>query len=687
MKFSLTTLLLLSFIFKAESQTFTWDLGGEIYDTQTTEFPIEILGLPIILDTTNFGLESICLNLTHTWMGDLSVSLVSPDGTFVLLSSGIGGDTDFMTNTCFEQNSTTSINEGNSPYSGVFMPTGQLGVINNLQNPNGIWHLRITDNYGQDSGFLLDFSIRFGSNPASYFTLENSALPIVMLETNGLEIPNEPKINGSFKIIYNGEGLRNYVNQTNVHFEGSCGLETRGASSSTFPKKSYDLEIRDVNGLDLDTSILGFPSESDWVLSAQYTDKTLMRNMLSMHLLQSMGRYAPRFRPVDLFVNGAYQGVYIFMEKVKKGSNRVDISTLQTTENSGDDLTGGYIIKLDKDSGNSNLGWVSPFAPVPAGSPIVLDYNYPKGELITFTQQNYIKNYITDFETALSSPGFTDISLGYRPFVDYTSCLDAILISETSRSIDAYRKSFFMYKDKDSKGGKLVMAPIWDYDLTYGNADFCDGQLTEGWQYEFNYVCGSDYWINPFWFPRMMEDSLFQQDLQCRWKEIRERAFKTDSILFWIDEMANILNESQVSNYKVNPTMGSYIWPNSFVGENYQEEVAFLKTWIQTRMDWLDNNLPGDISFCQNTSIQEQKQLYFSVQPNPVKDVLTIHFDEKNKYKQVEILNLAGKIVLSSSLNLEDLSKNMNLEFLKLGIYFLRISTENTSEVVKIIKN
>lgn len=656
------------------SQTFTNSNQDTILDNSANSFSLDVSGLPNLIDTNNFGLESICLTIVHTYLADLTVNLVAPDGSRVTIISGIGGDTDFLTNTCFSMDATGQIGQGISPYTDVYIPMGQLGLLNNQQNPNGSWTLEVNDNWAQDAGNIYTWSLTFGSNPADVFTINASDLPMVFLETNGQEIPNEPKIDASVKIIYNGEGQRNFANQLNNHFSGNCGIEIRGASSSGMPKKSYSLEIRNSMNTDMDTSILGFPSESDFVLSAQYTDKTLLRNMLTMHLIQGMGWYAPRFRPVELFINNEYKGVYIFMEKVKKNSNRVDISTLNPTENSGDNLTGGYILKLDKNSGSSSgLNWESPFAPVPAGSPIVIDYYYPDETVITTSQQNYIRNYFTDFEAALAGNNFTDPVNGYRKYLDYGSALDALLISEFSKNVDAYRKSFYIYKDKDSKGGKLVMAPIWDYDLTYGNVDFCDGQLTDNWQYNFNYVCGGDYWINPFWFPRMMQDPQYTADLRCRWNELKTTVLHPDSIFAWIDQKAQFLNESQGWNYTIWQTMGSYVWPNSFVGQNYQEEIDFMKSWIQQRYNWLDANIPGDTSLCEHLSLNEAKLDFVKLYPNPAQDIVTIEC--KEAISSIVVTDLLGKILLTDTETYSKSNVKINLVSLESGTYQIHVKT------------
>ena len=81
----LTTLSGFSF-----TQTFTGG-AGPINDYQTTNIPLTISGLPTIMDTTNFGLSAVCFTINHTYVSDLTVSVVAPDGTVAQLFSGVGG--------------------------------------------------------------------------------------------------------------------------------------------------------------------------------------------------------------------------------------------------------------------------------------------------------------------------------------------------------------------------------------------------------------------------------------------------------------------------------------------------------------------------------------------------------------------------------------------------------------------
>ena len=155
-------------------------------------------------------------------------------------------------------------------------------------------------------------------------------LPLFSITTdNGEEIINEPKIDAQMTLTEKGT----------VTYEGRIGIEIRGSTSQMFPKKSFSLETRDADGNGTDVSLLGFPEEEDWILHGPYSDKSLIRNMLNYDLSRDMGMYASRTQLVELNINEAYSGVYVFMEKLKRDKNRIDINKLKDDENSGEDLT------------------------------------------------------------------------------------------------------------------------------------------------------------------------------------------------------------------------------------------------------------------------------------------------------------------------------------------------------------
>ena len=416
-------------------------------------------------------------------------------------------------------------------------------------------------------------------------------LPIFSINTSGSTIVDEPKIDAELTI-----------NQADiVSFTGKIGIEIRGASSQMFPKKSYGFETRDENNEDLNVSVLGMPEEEDWILYAPYSDKSLVRNILIYDLSRDMDRYASRSQFVELNINNTFQGIYVFMEKLKRDSNRIDINKLKEDENTGEDLTGGYILKIDKTAG-SNLGegyndqnsFTSLYGPPSAtiGQEINFLYEEPDAEDITTEQKVFISNYMAQFEDALASDDFTDPLLGYASYIDVDSFIDFFLLNELSNNVDGYRLSTFMYKDKNEK---LKIGPIWDFNLAFGNANYCSGGETNVWAYKFNERCSEDFWQVPFWWNRLLQDPEFAARLKDRWSNLRGGALSNGSIESKVDDYSTILNKagSIESNFNTWNILGTYIWPNSFVGSSHSDEIGYLKNWTNDRLSWLDGAING----------------------------------------------------------------------------------------------
>lgn len=412
------------------------------------------------------------------------------------------------------------------------------------------------------------------------------SLPQITINTNGSTIVDEPKIDSEIIISIADQ----------VTYQGSIGIEIRGASSQTFPKKAYGLETRDENNEDINVSLLGMPEEEDWILYAPYSDKTLMRNMLIYDLSRDMDRYASRSIFVDLTVNDEYKGIYVFMEKLKRDSERIAINKLKDDENSGEDVTGGYILKIDKVAG-SNLGdgynnlnsFTSQQEPLSAaiGQEINFLYEYPDAEDITAEQKTYISTYIADFENALVSSDFTDENIGYAAYIDVVSFIDFFLLNEFSNNVDGYRLSTYLQKDKNQK---LKMGPIWDFNLGFGNANYCDGSSTNVWAYKFNERCSNDFWQVPFWWHRFLQDPAYVAQLKDRWLVLRGNILSESSILGKIDTYYDTLENagSIEQNFNKWNVLGTYVWPNSYVGNTYNEEIDYLKNWIEDRLVWMD---------------------------------------------------------------------------------------------------
>jgi len=403
------------------------------------------------------------------------------------------------------------------------------------------------------------------------------------------EIVDEPKVPAALTIKRLDSTL----------YEGIIGIEIRGESSQFFDKKSYGFETWDSQYNDLDVSLIGFPEEEDWILYGPFSDKSLIRNKLIYELSNRMGRYTTKTEFVELTINYEYKGLYILMEKLKRDKNRIDISKLENADIDEELISGGYIIKIDKsdmEDGsytdyNSFQSQFDVFGNENGDIRINFNYEYPKPGEIHANQKNYIKTYFYEFESSLASNNFKDPINGFRKYIDEDSFIDFFILNELSNNVDGYRLSTYLQKDRNEK---LVIGPIWDFNLSFGNADYCGGERYDVWCFKFNERCLGDYWNVPFWWNRLLEDEKFVDKLKDRWNQLRLNTLSDNNILTLIEEQYSFLNnETDIINRNFNKwkIFGIYIWPNSFIGNNYYEEIDFLKNWIKERTKWLDESI------------------------------------------------------------------------------------------------
>ena len=376
------------------------------------------------------------------------------------------------------------------------------------------------------------------------------------------------------------------------------------------------------------------------------------------------------------------------MEKIKRDNNRVDISKLEPDETSGDDLTGGYIVKVDKWDGETNDGWYS--------EPLLDDfdgvwyqYHYPKPDDIIEEQRDYIMDYITDFETLMSSDIYNDPEEGYYEKVNLESFIDVSLLSEISKNVDAYRLSAYMYKDKDSLDGRLTMGPIWDYNLAFGNADYYDGWNPEGWQIDVE--LGNDGFKIPFWWYQIWADETFQDAFNQRWQELRQTIFSDHYIMDMIDSTITVINDAQDRNFHRWPVLDEYVWPNAYVGGSYVSEINYLKDWITQRLEWMDSELLLlDIKEDHIPSYFWIKKPY----PNPFnpKTAFVVNVTNNSSFR-LDIYNILGKKVKSINKNVFPEGKhtitwnatNDAGSQIESGVYLYEILINNRLETGKLL--
>lgn len=578
MKYTCFTLLcLLGFhMTQIQAQSFFQTVNTGIPDDGTSiSFSIEVSGLPDVIDT-DFGLESVCFNIDHTWDSDLDIRIIAPDGSIFMLVNGVGGDGDNFENTCFNESADMPVFDGSAPYTGEWIPMGDMGVVNNGQNPNGTWQLYIYDTYAfADVGYIYDWAITFGDEPALPFVFANSNLPIVKINTGGQVINNEPKISAEFYIIDHGPGMMNYPTDTDYAYAGTILVELQGFTGPGYPKKNYDFDLTDAAGFEIDTVILGLPSENDFILKAEYLDLSLMKNQIAYTMSRRMDRYAPRTKYCELMIDGEYLGVFSLTEKIKRDANRVDIAALNPTDITGEELTGGYIIEINENFSPND--WESDYEPINEATcdfPVAFKMVYPRIEEIQPEQFDYIHAYVDSFEDALHGPDFLDADLGYRQFISVKSFIDFMLVNEFSANYDSYGRSTFLYKEKN---GQLFIGPPWDYDRGY------EWWTTEGWVWEITHP----YWPFPFWWDKFRDDPEYRNEVYCRWTDLRTDILSDAAFDELIDSLATNLGPDAVSrNFEK--------WGELGVGDPdyFVEEV---RTFLHDRLAWMDEALAVDM--------------------------------------------------------------------------------------------
>jgi len=493
--------------------------------------------------------------------------------------------------------------------------------------------------------FIISFniaSIYAGSNSrADTVIFTSSNLPLIIIDTDGQTILDDVRISVNMGIINNPGGQRNFLTDAYTDYDGKISIEIRGSSSAQFEKKSYGFETQDDSGANNNVSLLSMPADNDWVLYAPYSDKTLLRNELPFYLARELGQYASRTAFCELFINGAYKGIYVLMEKIKGDNNRVDIAKLNPEDIEGDELTGGYIIKVDKPY---NVGWQVNVNPPGGFGKAYYQFHYPKDDEIVPEQAAYIQNFIFNLESCLVSSNFADTLNGYAKYLNVESFVDHFLIQEFTKCLDNYRFSFYMHKKKDSDGGKLFAGPIWDFDLAFGN--FGEGVWEEPWT-TVNWNAEIPAWYRVFWMKRLMEDENFQNKLKVRWIEIRHGAFSNSNIMEFIDQTVLRIEEALIRNFTRWPIIGQYVWPNYFVGATYEAEVDYLKNWILGRLDWMDVTLTGSSLAVDEKDIQPTQSFLLQQNfPNPFNPTTTIKYKLlKSNNVRLTIYNLLGQHV------------------------------------------
>jgi len=377
-------------------------------------------------------------------------------------------------------------------------------------------------------------------------------LPTVVVNTkNHAEITSKRIYITSNVYIISDEG-RKILETTETEIRG------RGNASWNFPKKPYKIKFADKH------QVLGSPSEDRrWTLINNYGDKTLMRNILAFEVSRRVGMaYTPFCTPVDLVLNGEYQGCYQLCDQVEVGVERVPAKE-------------GYLIEIDAYASGEAV-WFE------TGRNIPVTVKYPDDDKITQDQLNFIKSFFANTEAAVFSSNYKDKTNGYRKYLDLDSFLKNFIVGEFCGNTDTYW-SVNMYKD--GAQGKFYTGPVWDYDLAFEN----DNRTypinnINGWIYATKGSVADDDVRT--WVTRIVKnDSDAHARLVEIWNSVKPGL---SNLNFYVDQTYDLLNESQELNFKRWPILNQYVHQNPKTYGSYEGEVNNVKNYITGRLTKFD---------------------------------------------------------------------------------------------------
>ncbi len=244
-KFAILCFLLgiVSLGISAQSITFSGP-GAQIADSSVTEYDIEVANVPQQFMSPNFGLVSIQLNITHPYLQNLRAILMTPRGTVIKLFTGVGGNSQDMTNTILSDTASTAI-AGSilAPYTGYYKPEELLGNANNYQSLNGTWKLFIFDDALTAVGTLNYWNITFGSNASSPSPF-SSNIPVIYINTYNQPLDNLNYDSAYIRILNHPLGnAKNNVTDSVSEYQGNAEIKIRGQYTLQLPQKSYGLSL------------------------------------------------------------------------------------------------------------------------------------------------------------------------------------------------------------------------------------------------------------------------------------------------------------------------------------------------------------------------------------------------------------------------------------------------------------
>ncbi len=403
--------------------------------------------------------------------------------------------------------------------------------------------------------FSTDKSLHLRINNGNHLVIKRETLQIptiYLTTTDGKSITSKEEYKTGTITIK--DPSRMYWDKT--EFESTMRIRGRGNSTWDKPKKPYKIK------LDQKACIFDMSTDKEWCLLANYSDKSLLRNITAMEISRRLGfSWTPKMYSVEVYLNGKYEGVYSFSEHKKVSKERVDI-----------DVDAGDILFEIDQSQDEAVCWTTAH-----GAPMM----FSDPENPTQDQISYAQTFFKGFEDALWNKDFTTV---YEKYIDKESFINNFIIQELTKNVDGnLRKSSFLTLPL---GGKLEMYHVWDFDLSVGNCDYYgDGLPTwQGWWVKDQGAIGR----NHGWYYRLFMDPNFTAEVKARWQEMY---LQLQTIPDYIQEQVALLGEASGRNFDRWQILSIYVWPNAKVTGSYQGEIDWLVENYTKRLEWINSQI------------------------------------------------------------------------------------------------
>lgn len=448
-----------------------------------------------------------------------------------------------------------------------------------------------------------------------------SNLPVVVINIENNAFPQD-KVNDLVANI-------NIISENGSNVLSKSGtVRLRGNASANFPKKPFRIKF------DKKQQVLDAPAKAKkWTLINNYGDKTLMRNILAFEISKRLGmEYTPYCTPVDVVVNGEYQGCYQLCDQIEVNDGRVEVEEMDVTTTTGDDLTGGYLIEIDAYAYDEESWFTSS-----KGTPVTI--KYPSDDEINVQQGIYIEKHFNKMEAAIYNISETS----YKDYLDVESFVKHFIVGELSGNTDTYW-STYLYKRRGDD--HFYVGPVWDFDIAFEN-DYRTYPINDKSDYIFrsggSEASGMINLVN-----KILDKTDTQSELSKAWNDARNNGGITkEEMTDFINETAKLLSESQKLNFTRWNIMNEGVHMNPKIWGSYDKEVANVKNYLSKRIEWMDNMI--------------------GFKPNAIGNIT---IDESNA--PVSIYNLSGVLV-----------SNGKADNLPSGIYIVRQGNKTKKLLIK----